>query len=1178
MEKFNLAIFICKIGRLPVEDVRDLLEKHEKDLVKLPMVEVNQLFNYFENKLNLVSNWRKSKGMEDILVFRMIATKIPELTRSTFEEIDNINKLHPMIQIEVAHSLRENERVNLLNNFGNRFTPLVVQNFILALGDENQKRMMIKYKEKILECESNLLTTFVGALSPSMQKYFLQVLKTSKNKLDAEAISSIVYGLYDENIEYFFTEFHDNIQNLDEKQFVEVLSLLNGTGLLLFNKHFESRIKDIPAEVLLVKLGMNIDDPEQMYNVWLSNKAKMNELSTAYFYLTISRFTDELRVKSLDDFKEKYNALSADELLDLFEFDADEMKAKLFTNFKDKLCELTSERFIDYVNDKIENAALRSKIFLLYKDYLCQQSDEDFIYFIETFSERSLRHSWDRKEASKELSDYVISNFKDRLKAITTEFIPSLFDKSATCLQHEYIILLKENIEKLICEKTYVRDLLRSVWGESKTELITAYQEQFKTLNAGDWYSLLKVIDAKDYSVVEEFLLTCDIDNFDFINVEQLLSDNKAKRMFYCFEKNLEGKMVEKYTILAENGKTDELLDIYNDLTTKVIDEYPENVLVNYNCINLLFLLRVLLKYNIINNQDDYYLMFKEMFMNQLLAGLEKEDPENINLIKDSVFYRLVKGSINPTMLLSLTTLKGLIFFNRNVVGLNNGDNINIYRPSEIEHFVDNVTEEQVIKLNYRLFKQLCKKLYDDYKEDYPDRDSIRNLAIRLYLAVGFSNAKKLVDLKVPLTRYEYIFNGIEIKSIRLNDSGEPIINKKLNDFMFGSSMEENSNIVRLLEDKIPEFEKRFAEIYNKWDEIYENLNGNVTVARVLKWFEDYKILLDPDEYRLLPIFKELGSREVVLQAARRLYSDMRKREYSAIPKVVGNYNDEYTYEMLDLDDPLGLAVGYITRCCFLIDGMSRSSLYHSAQSKEGRIFIVRKQGELIAQSWVWRNGNLLCFDNVETRGHYDWDILLETYKKAAQNILDISVKEESTKEQIKLVTVGISESKMSLPNQQIKGKDVKLPRVDDYIYTDARYGQAILATTGDKELYYGEVKAEYRDKRKTPGRYKNIMALSSEVKTSIVKRIRAIDFIKNHCTRPIDFNDYQYIAVTDDWYILLTNQGKVECVLLDSDSRARVEIYDEIDKLDDIFTKMGIREDSKQVSGQVLSFVKGSE
>ena len=70
---------------------------------------------------------------------------------------------------------------------------------------------------------------------------------------------------------------------------------------------------------------------------------------------------------------------------------------------------------------------------------------------------------------------------------------------------------------------------------------------------------------------------------------------------------------------------------------------------------------------------------------------------------------------------------------------------------------------------------------------------------------------------------------------------------------------------------------------------------------------------------------------------------------------------------MLDLDDPLGLVVGYITRCCFLLDGASSNALYHSAQSKDGRIFVVRKNGELIAQSWVWRNGNLVCFDNVET-------------------------------------------------------------------------------------------------------------------------------------------------------------------------------------------------------------------
>ena len=232
----------------------------------------------------------------------------------------------------------------------------------------------------------------------------------------------------------------------------------------------------------------------------------------------------------------------------------------------------------------------------------------------------------------------------------------------------------------------------------------------------------------------------------------------------------------------------------------------------------------------------------------------------------------------------------------------------------------------------------------------------------------------------------------------------------------------------------------------------------------------------------------------------------------------------------------------------------------------------------MIAQSWVWRNGNLVCFDNVEARGNYDWDILLETYKKASQNILDISAKDESTKEQIKLVTFGGGYSKISKPKNKVPEDKIQTPRVDDYIYCDAKYEQFILASNGERELYYGDVKAQYKDTRKKPDRYVELSLLDREQKSSIIKKIRSIEFVKTGNIRMIDFDNYKYGSIANDWYILLNNNGEVECMLLENDSRAREELYDEIDKLEKTFTEMGVYADSKSVSGKVLSLVKGSE
>ena len=34
---------------------------------------------------------------------------------------------------------------------------------------------------------------------------------------------------------------------------------------------------------------------------------------------------------------------------------------------------------------------------------------------------------------------------------------------------------------------------------------------------------------------------------------------------------------------------------------------------------------------------------------------------------------------------------------------------------------------------------------------------------------------------------------------------------------------------------------------------------------------------------------------------------------------------------------------------------------------KNGRVFVIRDdKGNIVAQSWVWRNKDVLCFDNIE--------------------------------------------------------------------------------------------------------------------------------------------------------------------------------------------------------------------
>ena len=155
----------------------------------------------------------------------------------------------------------------------------------------------------------------------------------------------------------------------------------------------------------------------------------------------------------------------------------------------------------------------------------------------------------------KELIDYIITNFIGRLKMIATEYLPELFSNSNVCLQHKYIEALSDNIKQLIQERTYLYKLLRSILGNIREELYINYAESFRELTAKEWYDLSGAIQVTDFNVIGQFLLECDIDNFDFINFNNLLNDQIIKKMFSYFEKNIQNKLYTKYLKIDCNNK-----------------------------------------------------------------------------------------------------------------------------------------------------------------------------------------------------------------------------------------------------------------------------------------------------------------------------------------------------------------------------------------------------------------------------------------------------------------------------------------------------------------------------------------------------------------------------------------------------------------------------------------------
>ena len=90
------------------------------------------------------------------------------------------------------------------------------------------------------------------------------------------------------------------------------------------------------------------------------------------------------------------------------------------------------------------------------------------------------------------------------------------------------------------------------------------------------------------------------------------------------------------------------------------------------------------------------------------------------------------------------------------------------------------------------------------------------------------------------------------------------------------------------------------------------------------------------------------------------------EHKYESVPAVEVKWG-KYTMRRLSKDDPFNLLVGNVVYCCQKVGGAGESCAVHAACSPDGATYVMYKNGSPIAQSWAWRQGNILVLDNVET-------------------------------------------------------------------------------------------------------------------------------------------------------------------------------------------------------------------
>ena len=300
------------------------------------------------------------------------------------------------------------------------------------------------------------------------------------------------------------------------------------------------------------------------------------------------------------------------------------------------------------------------------------------------------------------------------------------------------------------------------------------------------------------------------------------------------------------------------------------------------------------------------------------------------------------------------------------------------------------------------------------------------------------------------------------------------------------------------------------------------------------------------------------------------LHDQMLTRVSSTIPRITGT-KDEYSYEILRLDDMEALTVGNKTDCCFTVLGNGYSCLKHSLTSSNGRILVVKKGNEILAHSWIWRNGNLLCLDNIEISKKINSVDFLDIYLQVADELIKTSYQSEGIEHCIKNITIGFTNFDKQIKgieqypcliakNCNLEDKDFGsrlgsnrqfvdvLPQpIEEVEYSDSKDVQYLIKGNGIFNL--GQSYFVYQDERKDIMYYSEDKPYDEDYIKVMNERVNALRYIKAEkdntldSYKAIDVEDLKEVYCNDDWYVINSANGDIETFNNSSDERSNNEI-----------------------------------
>ena len=174
---------------------------------------------------------------------------------------------------------------------------------------------------------------------------------------------------------------------------------------------------------------------------------------------------------------------------------------------------------------------------------------------------------------------------------------------------------------------------------------------------------------------------------------------------------------------------------------------------------------------------------------------------------------------------------------------------------------------------------------------------------------------------------------------------------------------------------QISAIQRRFKEIKTKYS------NVNLTLDLAMSYINNNKYEnVNTGNERVTQVAGLQNYSQQDFETLQQIYNYGKQRTFSSIPRIssdksVNLPSGTYHYEFLRLDVPRAMSIGFESDCCQRLGEPAEVCMEHSMVDKNGRVFIITNTaGEIVAQSWVWRNKDVLCFDNIEVPDQKMWD------------------------------------------------------------------------------------------------------------------------------------------------------------------------------------------------------------